>query len=114
MAIADREILMNRLFIVVAFCSSFFTLDAHAQFRCKGVFIDNGYAKLDVKRYCGEPVMIDSYTTPATLTDNHKKRTVSCKSVDQWYYTYGANKTTYVIEFEGGFVTRVLQGRDKP
>lgn len=105
---------MNRLFIAVALCASFFTIEAHAQFRCKGVFIDKGYSKLDVRRYCGEPEMTDSYTAPSKISANDKQKIFSCKSVDQWYYTYGPNKTSYVIEFENGFVTRVLQGRDKP
>jgi len=34
--------------------------------------------------------------------------------VDQWYYSYGPEKKAYVVEFVGGFVSAVKEGRDKP
>ena len=58
--------------------------------------------------------MIDSYTTTEKIKTNKGIIEVSCKNVDQWYYSYGPKETTYVVEFEGGFVARVRQGRDKP
>jgi len=87
---------------------------AQAQFRCDGALIDERYSKLDVQRICGEPELKDHYNKHETVMLNGKDEEVTCLQVDQWYYRYGTNQTTYIVEFEKGFVTRVIRGRDKP
>ena len=88
---------------------------SYAQFRCQGKLIGVGdYSKLDVKRYCGEPLMKDSYSKSEVIKHRFRKIKSNCTNVDQWYYTYGPEKITYVVEFERGFVTRVVRGNDKP
>jgi len=104
---------MKTPFMLIVFVSLFFSCAAYAEVRCKGRLINGSYSKLDIKKYCGEPVMVDSYTKTETDRINDKDVT-RCITVDQWYYSFGDNQTTYVIDFEGGFVARVKQGRDKP
>jgi len=105
---------MKKTFILFILFSLFASFEAYADFRCQGRFINSTYSKLDVKKYCGEPVMVDSYTKTETISFKDEDKDVSCITVDQWYYSYGPNKTTYIIDFEGGFAVRVRQGRDKP
>jgi hypothetical protein len=58
--------------------------------------------------------MKDSYNKPEVIKNGYRKTKANCTSVDQWYYTYGPDATTYVVEFERGFVTRVVRGTHKP
>lgn len=102
---------LSVLFLGASLVSSY----SYAQFRCQGKLIGvGGYSKLDVKRYCGEPLMKDSYSKPEVIKNGFKKIRANCSSVDQWYYTYGPEKITYVVEFERGFVTRVVRGENRP
>lgn len=132
---------MKKCFMLVILFSPLFPFDAYAVFRCEGRIINGGYSKLDVMNYCGKPELIDSYTATEKVNVYSKpyradsvykvdrldrvdrvdrdgrikaEIEVSCKSVDQWFYTYGFNNTTYVIEFEGGYVARIRKGRGKP
>ncbi len=105
---------MKPLIYMLLLSSSWLAFEAKAQFRCQGSFVDNRYSKLDVQRYCGEPLMKDSYTQTEKILVDGKEEEFSCSHIDQWYYSIGVNKTTYVVEFEAGFVVRVVKGRDKP
>ncbi len=106
---------MKQLFMLILLVSFLFAFDAHAVFfKCKGSYLDSSYSKLDVMKYCGEPVMVDGYTKTETIIVNKEEVDVSCKHIDQWYYSYGANRTTFVVEFISGFVSGVRQGRNKP
>ena len=68
----------------------------------------------DIKQYCGDPIMVDSYQKSEKVTLQNKELDVNCVIVDQWYYKYGQSKTTYIVEFEGGFVSRVRKGQSAP
>ena len=105
---------MKRILVSLVLSTAILSFESHAEFRCKGKLIDDDYSKLDVKKYCGEPAMVDSYTKSETITLNKIKKEISCNSVDQWYYSYGENQTTYIVNFERGFVVSIRQGRDKP
>lgn len=108
---------MLRIFFVLVLIISFMPLNAYAQFRCKGKLVENSrLSKLDVIRYCGEPLMKDSYETQEIVVNDNKRRVtkINVSKIDQWYYTFGTNKTTYVVEFEKGFVVQVIRGEDQP
>lgn len=99
---------------LIILSSLFFSFESQALFRCEGKIIDSRFNKLDIKRYCGEPEMIDSYSKIKKIILNGKEEEVSCTQVDQWYFSEGVNQTTFIVEFVRGFVTQVHQGQDKP
>lgn len=105
---------MTKTFLIIVLGALLLPVESHAAIRCQGRLVDGSYSKLDVKKYCGEPVMVDSYTKSETVDSDKDGGKESCENVDQWYYTNGPNKTTYVIEFEGGFVSGIRQGQDGP
>lgn len=107
---------MNKILCLpLALGMALISMNSHAQFRCEGKIIEKGrFSKLDVSRYCGNPLMKDSYKKSEASHSNGKQKDTGCIDIDQWYYTQGPNKTTYVVEFEKGFVTRVVRGADKP
>ncbi len=105
---------MKLLSTFIILSSLLFAFETQAQFRCAGSLVDSRFNKLDIKRYCGEPEMKDSYTRREKIILNGKEEEIACTHVEQWYFSYGVNKTTVIVEFVGGFVTQVRQGRDKP
>lgn len=106
---------LKPVLFAVFLSSSLMSAGSYAQFRCEGQLIENDkYSKLDVQRYCGEPALKDSYTKSESVDVSGKTTGISCATVDQWYYSHGPNKTTYVVEFEKGFVSKVVRGADKP
>ena len=105
---------MTKTFLIIVLGALLLPAETHAAIRCQGRLINGSYSRLDVKNYCGEPVMVDSYTKSETVNTHKAVKRVSYENVDQWYYTNGPNKTTYVIEFEGGFVSGIRQGQDGP
>jgi len=106
---------MKLILLMCLFCFFFLSLDAQAGFRCKGKILSSSYSKLDVKNYCGEPLLVDRYNK-IIQRDNAGEGPVekSCETVDQWYYNYDLDKSTYVIEFERGFLVRVKKGQVAP
>ena len=97
-------------------------LTANAGLICKGKGVV-GFSKFDVLRFCGVPLMKDSYLTSGTHTSHRKSNKSSERAsvnvirwseVQQWYYAIGYNKTSYTVEFQGGKVARVIKGQDSP
>ena len=95
---------------------------AKADLICKGKRID-GFSKFDVLRYCGEPLMKDSYLKHGKLYNYTKSNDLSLRAsvkdiswleVQQWFYTIGYQKTSYAVEFEGGIVVRIIKGKNAP
>ena len=97
-------------------------LTANADLICKGKR-PYGFTKFDVLRYCGEPLMKDSYLKSGRLA-RHKTSSdsgsrastndITWDEVQQWFYTVGFKKTSYTVEFEGGKVVRVIKGKNAP
>lgn len=94
-------------------------LTASADFICKGKRV-SGFSKYDVLRYCGKPLMKDSYLKAGRLSSQQSQANRTSPNnlvwteVQQWFYVSGYQKTSYTVEFEGGNVTRVVKGKDKP
>jgi len=106
-------VLVSILFII--------PLTAHAAFTCKGKRI-GGFSKFDVLRYCGKPLMKDSYLKSGklangntnTLNGRASANNIAWSEVQQWFYTDGYQKNSYTVEFEGGLVIRVIKGQKSP
>ena len=97
-------------------------LNANADLICKGKRVV-GFSKFDVQRYCGNPLMKDSYLRSGTQairsnqSESNNRTSVSVikwVEVQQWFYTVGYRKTSYTVEFEGGSVARVIKGKHGP
>jgi len=98
------------------------SLPANADLICKGKQVI-GFSQFDVLRYCGEPIMKDSYLKAGMLRVNHRSGEdvgkvstddITWSEVQQWFYTVGFRKTSYAVEFENGKVVRVIKGEDSP
>lgn len=97
-------------------------LTANADLICKGKRVV-GFSKFDVLRYCGKPLMKDSYLKSGRHASHSKQNESNNRSsasvikwveVQQWFYTVGYKKTSYTVEFEGGSVARVIKGKNAP
>ena len=97
-------------------------LSVSADLICKGKRVV-GFLKFDVQRYCGNPLMKDSYLRSGTQVirsnqgESNNRTSVNVikrVEVQQWVYTVGYRKTNYTVEFEGGSVARVIKGKHAP
>ncbi|VAW65621.1 hypothetical protein MNBD_GAMMA09-1253 [hydrothermal vent metagenome] len=110
---------MKKILYILFNVSLFLPLAAHADLICKGKRL-NGFSKYDVLRYCGKPLMKDSYLKAGRLSSQQGQanqaspKNVTWTEVQQWFYVSGHQKTSYTVEFEGGNITIIIKGKDKP
>lgn len=83
-----------------------------ASFRCKGQLLE-GFLKIDVLRYCGEPILRSSYNKSVNHLSSPNS-TADCEVVEQWSYVQGADKRSYTLEIEQGRVVRIIDGEKSP
>lgn len=94
------------------------SLTAKADLICKGKRV-GGFSTFDVLRYCGKPLMKDSYLKSGkhagrSNSDRTSVNVIKWSEVQQWFYTVGYQKTSYTVEFEDGAVARVIKGKNAP
>ena len=104
---------MNNNILAIIFTLAFIPLTTYAEFRCDGQLI-MGFSKFDVLRYCGEPIMKDSYLKSGKTNNYNDINSIVFNQVQQWYYTRTFRNTSYTVEFESGNVIRIIDGEDAP
>lgn len=102
---------MRKILFCCLLSGFLFPIESHATFRCKGKLV-GGYSKVDVLRYCGEPVLKNTYLKSAPKKDGSDAHQ-NCLQVDQWSYIV-ENDYSYTLNFEGGFVKSVITGQQAP
>lgn len=114
--------MINKLHPLIIACLLLVSVPASADLICKGKQVI-GFSQFDVLRYCGEPIMKDSYLKAGKLLSSHMSGDdinkasaddITWSQVQQWFYTVGFRKTSYTVEFENGRVARVIKGEDSP
>ena len=112
---------MNPLRGVVCICFAFAAavfLPVHAEtLRCNGHIVETGDSKLSVRRYCGEPVLQDTYCAPVYYSPGFQpvpepfaSAVVPCLMVDEWLYDRGPGNLAATVRLRGGMVLSITYG----
>jgi hypothetical protein len=90
--------------------------------RCKGDFAQIGNSKGTILQKCGEPVLKDSFCTPAPQTTSNAPATPDatgsvtnitinqCVNVEEWTYNPGYGQFMTMLQFEAGELKRIRYG----
>ena len=85
--------------------------------RCNGHIVEAGDSRLSVRRYCGEPLLQDSYCAPVyyqpgfqPVPEPFASTVVPCLMVDEWLYERGPGNLSATVRLRAGTVLSITYG----